>query len=748
MATLNLGSYDLKNGSVIGYSKDAYDVVASNDTEAIKGFSESADISTISGGWSVDLTKLENLEGFADNSGKNWSITVDASTTTEFELGDGKDSVTVTNLKGDDAYVSTGDGKDVVTVEAAESGLVNLGDGADKVVVEAGTFSIAGGAGKDSVDVSGMASGTVTLTDFDATEDVLVVGGVAPQASVLGSDGTIKVADGAVVQVNETNGYYLVNASTSTGKKSQLVAWAADNGSNIDLGSYTKSVTIIGTDNEAADTLIGGSKNDTIAAGAGDYVYGGAGSDSIVVDSSGENTFVGLSANGGKDVVLGFETVGSTDGDTVYLFENNIGDGVELSSKSSNLVVKQGKATLTLSGIASGSETVVNIQDNTQTNYKVDFVSGTASVTDEDSMYDVYYSDASKNNNALSFSSFGDELVVDLGNTGIFENTGSARYYGDFASVTGGQEETILMGAAANKETLIAGAGDTTLWGGGSAADVLNGGSGTSNVVTYFYTTGDGKDTVTGASWGTSDSDDVLYFKDVNLASIKNDGKTTTFNMADSSDKLTVSGLKANSAVKFTNDGETIKQAKIGVSGKANSWTYEDSVDMYLGGKKNSLTVSGDAEVWLAGNDGKTYEDVAKVDASTSTGTVVIAGTTNNELLIAGKGDSSLWGGLGGSNDTLKGSAVGSTDYYFGNGEGNDVITNTSSDDKVLLYNVSGENIKSLEKGSGELTITLTDGSSLTVKGMSSSSSVNQFQLADGSKWTYAYNTNTWTKNN
>ena len=104
-------------------------------------------------------------------------------------------------------------------------------------------------------------------------------------------------------------------------------------------------------------------------------------------------------------------------------------------------------------------------------------------------------------------------------------------------------------------------------------------------------------------------------------------------------------------------------------------------------------------------------------------------------------------GGAGTSNDTLRGSTTGSSTFYFGKGEGNDVITNTSSDDKVLLYNVGLNDIASIDNStSGQLKFALTDGATLTVTGVSGSS-VSQYQLSDGSTWTYNASSKSWSPN-
>ncbi len=755
---------------------DGNDVVyATADATASEGIV----IDTGNGDDRVDVTPGGDLT-LNLGEGKDNAMIVSAAGDVKVNLGEGNDFVGIINAASDVVITSEGDvanganisnvkgslslefggGADTVEATGLASGTINTGAGNDSIVLGdtiTGT-SIIGGEGKDSIDVTNLSGGKVTLTDFDISEDTLITKGTgAGNIAEYNSDGFISLKSGGAVEFAETNGYYLANTD-----EGGITAWASGSGSMIDLSSMTQTLTIIGNDNDdASDTMLGGSKADTIYAGAQDWVYGGSGADSIVLSGDSAVTYVGLATAGGKDVVKGFETVSdSQSGDKVYLFENMIYDGVTLSKDNNDLVVKQGKGTLTLKEVrdadgdsAAESEAVINIEDSSRTNYEVDFVSGTASVSDAYTMHNVYYADAAnKGSNQLDFSKLDESLVADLGNTGLVSNTGNVSYYGEFSSVKGGKDDTVLIGAADYKETLTAGSGNTTLWGGGRKADVLDGGSGNAskdNVVKYYYMTGDGKDSIINGNWGASDENDVLWFGNVQLASINNDGTNTTFTMSTLGDKLTVSGIKADTAVKFTDDGDSIQLAKLGLSGKSNNWTYEEGVNMYLGGKSNTLTVSGDsdANIWLDGSASAYYENVTQVNASGSSGTVVIAGSYASESLVGGKGVNSLWGGAGSANDTLKGSTAGTTYYYFGRGEGNDVITNTSSDDKVMLYNVNAWDIVDINTSvSGQMKFTLSDGSTLTIKGMSSSS-VNQFQLADGSNWTYNQSTKYWTLN-
>lgn len=801
MATLDLTKFSgFKDKSVIGYDSktDVYEVVGPKDS--VSG-STVAEIKQNDGYWSIvnpgGTADYTGLGGFVETD-KTWNLTF-SKVDGDVVLGSGADSVTVSDAEG--ARINLGDGKNELNIAQATDTTVTLGDGADSVVVAglqnstvrtgagkdtvqigatnntdtvvdlgdgndfvsingAATLNLTLGDGKDTVDASSslFGSGTVTLTDYNVAEDVLVTGYTSVTsvlASKVGSDGSVSVNGGGVVKVNAENGYYAIN-----GQVEKYVAWAAENGSNIDLSSVTKGVTIIGTDNEAVDTLLGGTKADTILAGGGDLVYGGAGNDSIFLANTGSDSvsFVGLAAAGGKDSVSGFTSGAGDNADVVYLFDNSIGEGAKLSLDSkNNLVVTQGSANLTLDGVTTSSnEVTVKIQDNTNNTYAVDFVSGTATVSSADSIASIYYGDTSNTKgNGLNFSSVDDSLVVDLGNTGVFQNTNNAIYAGNFASVTGGKAETILMGSANASESLTAGDGNTTLWGGGAKADVLDGGSSnsaTDNVVTYFYTAGDGKDTVKNFVTGTAENNaDVLYLSNVAVSGITRDSKAITISTANSTDKLTVQVSSADSdkVIQYTTDGQTVNQVKVGVSNKSNTFTYSSDVQAYKGGKNNTLQVGSDvddAKIWLDGSKGVSYDSIAKIDARSSSGTLELAGNGSvSETIIGGSGTNSLWGGAGTSNDTLQGTYGGTNTFYFGKGEGNDVISGSSSDDKVVLYNVALGDVTSIDVTSSNMKIGLSDGSTLTVKGMSTTS-VSNFELGDGSSWKYDYASKSWSQ--
>lgn len=679
-------------------------------------------------------------------------------------LGDGNDEMDFDGegRSGTEALLNTsvygGNGNDSVYVNMkADGALIDGGAGNDYLLAGplfTGDVSLASGKGRDTIDVSYNYSGngTITLMDFDADKDTLLVKDALTKANV-DNDGNVSLNGGAKLKVNQTAGCYALHVSVSGGGESYL-AWGGNSNAVMNGSNMKKPLTLFGnSDEDVVDTLIGGSKSDTIDVGTGNYAYGGAGNDSIILSSSTTDTpeFVGLAAAGGKDTVSGFQTVAAAgdaeNADVIYLFENNLSNLKLKSDEGRNLVTKVGTATLTLDGVDTSSEAAINVKDSTGKTYEVDYVGGTASVAgDIEAMSDIYY--GGSDSATIDFTAVDDNLVVDLGNRAFnvngtsLVNTNGSSYYGEFASITGGKDNTVMMGSADNAETLTAGAGNTTLWGGGRKGDLLVGSSDSAAHQVFYYGAGDGKDTIQSGNWGVDEGADILWLGSGEIAGVKNDGNNTTVKLG-SGDNLTLAGVSdVDTAVQYSTDGRTVRAAKIGRSGQANAWTYDADATDYIGGKGNSLTVGSnadDASIWLDGSDGRNYDSVNTVDASANAGNLTLAGSTANEALIAGSGASSLWGGAG--NDTLTSGAGGITEFYFGLGDGNDIITASGSDDKVVLYNVSFENVAGVEEKTSGMKLTLTDGSTLIVAG-----SASTYRLGDGAVWHYDTAEKSWSR--
>ena len=731
--------FNLGNGA--NYASITYDAATAENISVTTGTGN--DYVTVAGTSKISSGSINLGDGI--NTLHAASISGVAVTT-----GTGADSISLT--ASSNVTVQAGAGADAVSLSGVTASRIDLGAGADNVTL-AGDMagdSLVGGAGVDKYHFSGNANeGTAVITDFEYGTDVIVHSGIKASVlggTVLGTDGTVSLASGTGVKIASSTGYYYGTFADNDSDTTINVAWAADGQAMLNGIDQNKPLVIVGTVNEEQDTLVGGKKADTIIAGKNDYVYGGAGNDTINLNAGSDTReFVGLAKGMGKDSVEGFVTGFGDEADAVYFFDSNVSDVRAVSTTGSNVVIKMSEGSLQLNN-SSSTDVALNVEDKSGNLYTASIVGGTVSTSDvEDIANFVYAASDSKKTAALDFSAVGDNLVVDLGNTGISALEDNSTYVGTFSTLTGGTDVTKLAGGKGTKETIIATGGLTSMWGGGSASDYMQGNSNSQS--TFFYGTGDGRDTVTSTNWGSSDEADTLYFLSTDLSGVSKDSSKISVKLNGTSDKLTVLGVSdINTNVKFTVDGVNTAMAKVGQTGVANAFTYDADTTFYLGSTKvDTLTVDNtvdSANIWLGGETGKGYGGIDIVDASGNTGTVQIAGTANAETLYAGSGENSLWGGAG--NDVMTGNSSGSTTFYFGTGNGNDTITASSANDRVMAYNVTAENLASVTTdASGNMTATLTDGSSLTI---TSGNAVSTFTLGDGSTWVHDSATGAWSQ--
>ena len=259
-----------------------------------------------------------------------------------------------------------------------------------------------------------------------------------------------------------------------------------------------------------------------------------------------------------------------------------------------------------------------------------------------------------------------------------------------------------------------------------------------------------GEDKVSDFRAGSESNSDVVYFLgNVKLSKVEKSAAGVTFTLSDGSSLTLQSNdsLWEDAKIAFSSDGEHVSYGKVGRSGQASEFTYSDDVGAYVGGKAgSSLTVAEgeDALVWLDGAAGVGYSNINKVDGSGSTGNLIIGGTSSKDVILGGSGSNTLWGGAG--DDTLTG-GTGYNEFYFGKGEGCDIITSSNNGDKVMLYNVATEDLDLAKTGvdrKGSMVICLTDGSSLTIRNYSEQGA-STFQLAD-STWRYDRENGTWSQ--
>lgn len=703
-----------------------------NDVVSIGG-----DSATVYGGAGADSILVDGKEALVYGGDGNDTVSVSGEKATIYG-GAGNDSILAA---GNESFIDGGDGKDIISVGGSKATILG-GAGNDSIVVSNTEATITLGDGKDTVSIG---STGATLTDYDYSTDTIVLGQdkgkTAPSDVVLTSDGMISVATGgADVKVNKTDGYY--KAKLSGG---QSYAWATDTATTIDLSSETKAFYVVTTDNdEYGDVVTGGRGNDSILVGSNDTVNGGRGNDSISVAAAATGVVVGLSANGGNDSIVGASVAGGNilgfSDDDLTITTDSAVTGVSTVA-GTGLQISITGATVTLADTLDLTSSVDVKINNSGTLVNTEFVTGDATGIDADAK--LVYGVGKKHALKLTGS---DDYTVDLGYTGQY---GDTRAYINIDSINAseGEGNYVLVGGT-NGSTLQGGKTKTSLIGAGSGADSLVGGTGDD---TFYYGAGSGKDTISG--YGASGTDS-LVFTSSDITGWTKDKKALTYTFSGTNQTLTIqdAGSGENTKYNYSIEGAGSGVSKIGYSDLANNFTYESDVTLYQGGSKtDKLVVSGsdDVQVWLDGQDkARTYSSIEYVDASSATGDVVLVGSTGNETLVGGTNNTLMFGGFGG-NDVLVGSRQGETTFYFAKGCGNDTITASSSNDRVLLYGITLDDFDSTTSSGGtDLVIGLKDGSTLTVKGVASG--VTTFVLGtsvdSGDTWTYDAASSKFTK--
>lgn len=710
-------------------------------------------------------TKATTIDGSAGND----TIKVSGTAADYIYGGAGNDIVTVSG--GGDDSIDAGAGNDTVFGAGAGEKIMYGGDGNDLLVhadkkpndttPTAGTTasSLVGAAGDDTL-IAGLLADTViggagkdvfagdfagiTISDYKVSEDVILYNAYGSASAKLNlaaanfnSDGTFSNAAGNTVDVSAgtgVTGYYAATLVDGAGKNKQLVGWTNADGGTLNVSTLKDNLFLVANNNDAADLIQSGSGKDTVYAGNYDSVVAGAGNDEIHLNGASAGAFVGINTSSGKDTVYSFNASFDSDlGDQVVLMEGAAKD-VSLTlvdgdndSNVDDVTVKLGTSQMFLKNVTTTAGGVAEVLVSGK---KAAVAAANATIAAAANDYaDFFFG----NGSALSFSGTSDNVSVDLRDTTTYRK---------IATVEGGTGASTLIGST-GKDLLISAGGETSLWG-GAGTDTMQGLNGNKDM--FFFANGDGMDTIANFeayTVDTADTADVLNTNGAAITSAKIVSAGLQIGLNDT-DKVTITSITdENSVVQFTQDGKKLNYAKVGKASSSNTFTYEQFVNAYVGGnQKDTLMISGDtdAQVWLNGSKGVSYSGIKNIDAVSSTGTVILAGAGADETITGGAGASSLWGGAG--NDTLNGTA-GTTAYFYGYGEGNDVInvaSSASAEDVVNLYNITLDKLSSGVIDSSKITINTTAGETLTVN----TTKNIKFTLADGSSYTANLNTKGW----
>ncbi len=471
----------------------------------------------------------------------------------------------------------------------------------------------------------------------------------------------------------------------------------------------------------------------TTVTSKGDVTLGGDGKELTFASGKGAITLTG-----DKNTV----TLGSGE-DTLTL--SGTGNTVTLGKGKDTVTLKSGAKSTTFTDYDYKNDTIVldtgAVDDASKASYKGDTITfgdknTLAASFNAYNTTDGYVAKVSDGTKSYSYAWLGaTDGSIDLSSM-TDDFTISAAGVGDVASVIGGKGSDTIDASGAGSASIYGGAGN----------DSINI-SGANDAVVFYN--GTGKDTVTGYS---ADNGQVIDFFGGAATGFKRENGAVTVKAGSTNSIKIVTSDDFNTALTYatgTNTGLT-QQVKVGVTDASNNFTYDASVKNYIGGNgTDTITVDSTADDVMIGmdsafNDGY-YSNISVLDASAAEGDVTLAGTSGRQTLIGGAGESSLWGGSG--SDMLIG-GDGATTYFFGKTDDHDTIISTNKEDKVVLYDVALSDINldqtKVSSSTGALNIALNSGSNLTVNNIASDG-VKDFQLADGTTYTYDATSSTWS---
>ena len=419
---------------------------------------------------------------------------------------------------------------------------------------------------------------------------------------------------------------------------------------NIELGAGNDEIL----NNGSYVTVDGGDGKDKITNdGSNVEIIGGKGNDNVTLSGDeGGNIFV-YSTGDGKDILTGFNKKDSI----------KIADSAQIETivKGKDVVFKIGNGSITvkdganLNGainiIGSDDKEISSISGNTYT------VDGIIGKTEED-------------DNKIVLATNLEEYTAD--NVDIAD----ASQLTTGIKIDGGTDGISLIGGA-GKDTLISGKTDSFELTGGKGNDVFVYKGGTGTIKDYSQKGKGGKDKI------VTDGFDALNFTDFDVK-----GKEVIL-IYDTNNRLTIEE-GADKEITFGVKSSTVRTFKeVGV----------------FDGRGKAVTVASTQDNFAAT---KNYSKVETIDGSL-TSEISITGNKKANLIIAGKGNSTLNGGKG--NDTLVG-GKGNDTFVYEEKSGNKLIVGYSDGDTINLgsgaslseVKVAGNDLE-LKVGSNKITI-------------------------------------------
>ena len=477
---------------------------------------------------------------------------------------------------------------------------------------------------------------------------------------------------------------------------------------NVDGSALSSGLTLVG--NTADNTLIAGS--------GGSQLWGGTGGSDTLQGGSGVDTFW-FDNGDGSDTITNF-TAGQ---DILYFYNGQLTD---VTTSGNNVVIQAGSSTVTVTD-AVGSQLTVKKGDKT---YQCVFArQDQANTVAWASNLDFYFA-AGSYTHTLQLTGSSDTSIR-------LDNTGSQTYMGftriDASTSTG---SNTLVGSSAS-DTILAGSGGSQLWGGIGGNDTLQGGSGAD---TFWYDTGDGSDTISGFTSGQ----DTIYLYNGILQDAATSGTNIVLKVSASEAVTVTDGVGRQLTIK---EGGRIYESIFARQDQASTVAWASNLDFYFAAGSYThtlqLTGSSDTSIRLDNTGSQTYMGFTRIDASGSTGSNTLVGSSASDTILAGTGGSQLWGGTGGS-DTLQGGS-GADVVWYGTGDGSDTFLSGGSTDSVYLYNINTIDAVQFSLQDTTLQLGLATGEKLSIDSWSADTGINTFRLSDQSKYSLSLSNGTLT---
>lgn len=345
-------------------------------------------------------------------------------------------------------------------------------------------------------------------------------------------------------------------------------------------------------------------------------------------------------------------------------------------------------------------------------------------------------------------SSGNDTLISDGNNNYLFDGMNNNLF------ISGGDESTVIGGAGQDTINIYSygQSANVTVTGGGNNDEYVltTGFVGVKgeNFLNAWYNSAN-NDTINVAITDL-DSLDTIFVRNKNMVYLRHDVAAEGIYIKDNTGRV-------NIFLPNQRDWNVVKDTKVtfeDMNGNKGTLTLEQAENLPIVYPPAGVNVDGynitvtsafsGGELWMAqglANLNYNNQNINYIDASPNGGTMLIAANTQPNSIKAGAGQTSLWGGFGNVSDTLV-SGGGQTMFWYSMTEGNDVIGNAHDYDTIYFYDVTLNDVTSVDIHDRSFSIGFKTGNFLTVN--DNGGLTPKLQIADGSSYIYNRVTGTW----